>query len=134
MGGVRVPGLNSGSMSIKLADIESRPAGVHLLHVSPLLSPRELREEIPVPPGVAREIRHSRDTVRAIIRGEDPRLLAIVGPCSIHDPTAALEYARRIRDLVDRLSGRLFVVMRVYVDKPRSTIGWRGSAVLILSI
>lgn len=64
--------------------------------------------------------------MRRILRGEDTRLLVIVGPCSIHDPEAALEYARRLSALADELSSKMYIVMRVYFEKPRTTIGWKG--------
>src|SRR5439155_21560853 len=68
----------------------------------------------------------AREVIREIIRGRDPRLLCIVGPCSIHDPVAALDYAERLAKLHERVGERLFVVMRVYFEKPRTTVGWKG--------
>src|SRR4029077_5113221 len=68
----------------------------------------------------------ARDAVRAIIAGRDRRLIAVVGPCSIHDPEAALDYARRLAELSRRWADTLLVVMRVYFEKPRTTIGWKG--------
>lgn len=68
----------------------------------------------------------SRDTVQKILFGDDPRLLVIVGPCSIHDPQAGLEYARRLAGLRQELEDRLYIVMRVYFEKPRTTVGWKG--------
>src|SRR5207245_11731269 len=68
----------------------------------------------------------SRAAIAAIIAGEDRRLAVVVGPCSIHDTTAAFEYARRLKAIVDRLSDRLLIVMRTYFEKPRTSVGWKG--------
>ena len=67
-----------------------------------------------------------RLTVQRILRGEDPRLLVVIGPCSIHDPEAAMDYARKLAALSAEVSDQLFLVMRVYFEKPRTTIGWKG--------
>ena len=67
-----------------------------------------------------------RDAVRAILDGRDDRIIAVVGPCSIHDPVAAVEYAGRLRSLRDELSGELEIVMRAYFEKPRTIGGWKG--------
>lgn len=91
-----------------------------------LPTPLELRRELAVSEALAARIDSARETVRAIVRGADPRLLVVVGPCSIHDVDAALEYARHIGDLRERFSDRLFLVMRVYVEKPRTSVGWKG--------
>lgn len=71
-------------------------------------------------------IASSRKTIENIIAGKDKRLMVIIGPCSIHDPKAALEYAQRLKKISDELSDKLFIVMRVYFEKPRTTIGWKG--------
>ncbi|MFK7913574.1 MAG: 3-deoxy-7-phosphoheptulonate synthase [Pseudomonadales bacterium] len=92
----------------------------------PLLSPAILAEELPVPDSAAALIRTARETVAAILHGQDPRLLVIAGPCSIHDPAAALEYAQRLRALAAPMAKELFVLMRVYFEKPRTHIGWKG--------
>jgi 3-deoxy-7-phosphoheptulonate synthase len=91
-----------------------------------LLSPGQLREELPLPPSSRSTVRHGRDAVASILDGRDGRLLVIVGPCSIHDPTAGLEYARRLAGLAGHLDDRLVVVMRTYFEKPRTTVGWKG--------
>jgi 3-deoxy-7-phosphoheptulonate synthase len=92
----------------------------------PLLSPAILEEELPLPAEAAAFVRRSRREIEQILTGEDDRLLAIVGPCSVHDPDAALEYARRLRPLADELGRDLMVVMRVYFEKPRTVVGWKG--------
>ena len=75
---------------------------------------------------LAARIRNDRDAIRAVLDGHDPRLLVVVGPCSLHDPVAALEYAERLAALVHEVSDQLLLVMRTYVEKPRTTIGWKG--------
>ena len=92
----------------------------------PLVSPALLLDELPLPEAAARVVLDGRRTVTRILDGEDDRLLVVVGPCSVHDPVAALDYARRLTELAHELRDRLFVVMRVYFEKPRSTLGWKG--------
>jgi len=75
---------------------------------------------------LAARIRNDRDAIRAVLDGHDPRLLVVVGPCSLHDPVAALEYAERLVALVHDVSDQLLLVMRTYVEKPRTTVGWKG--------
>jgi 3-deoxy-7-phosphoheptulonate synthase len=92
----------------------------------PLLSPAILEEDLPLPDTGAGLVRAARRAVGDILAGRDDRLVAIVGPCSVHDPKAALEYAQRLKPVADRLASDLLVVMRVYFEKPRTTIGWKG--------
>ncbi|AUX21732.1 phospho-2-dehydro-3-deoxyheptonate aldolase [Sorangium cellulosum] len=92
----------------------------------PLIPPAILIEEIPVSPSASETVTFSRKEAERVITGDDDRLLVVVGPCSIHDPKAALEYAERLREARDRLSDDLLVVMRVYFEKPRTTVGWKG--------
>ena len=94
--------------------------------VTRLVSPREVKEKLPASPEILARVAEHRETCRRILRGEDPRLLVIVGPCSIHDPVSAIEYARRLAALAKEVSDRLFLVMRVYFEKPRTTVGWKG--------
>jgi len=91
-----------------------------------LIAPRTLREETEVSLGANRTVVESRETIKKILKGDDPRLFVVVGPCSIHDPQGAIEYARRLRGLAKRVDDRLFLVMRVYFEKPRTTLGWKG--------
>ncbi|MGQ4878423.1 3-deoxy-7-phosphoheptulonate synthase [Billgrantia sp. LNSP4103-1] len=93
-----------------------------------LPTPGELRRRLPVAPHVAERLDAQRRAIRDIISGRDDRMLMVVGPCSIHDPLAALEYARRLAELAPQVSERLLPVMRVYVEKPRTTVGWKGLA------
>ncbi|MEE4299348.1 MAG: 3-deoxy-7-phosphoheptulonate synthase [Pseudomonadales bacterium] len=99
---------------------------LRIRHVHPLVSPAVLGEELPIEDAEVASVGAARDTVRRIVRGEDPRLLVVVGPCSIHDVDAALEYAERLRALADEVSDALYVVMRVYFEKPRTVVGWKG--------
>jgi 3-deoxy-7-phosphoheptulonate synthase len=92
----------------------------------PLLPPAILLEEIPVTTAASETVAFARRAAERILYGQDDRLLAVVGPCSIHDPKAALEYASRLLSARDRLSDDLLVVMRVYFEKPRTTVGWKG--------
>ncbi|WP_304226259.1 3-deoxy-7-phosphoheptulonate synthase [Gracilinema caldarium] len=92
----------------------------------PLVSPAELAREIPLSDAAAETVAHSRRQITDILHGRDKRLLAIVGPCSIHDPEAALDYAQRLQNLAQQYRDRLCIVMRVYFEKPRTTLGWRG--------
>lgn len=92
----------------------------------PLISPRALKAELPMTETANRTVVEGREAVKRILRKEDHRLLVIVGPCSIHDPEAALEYAGRLNALHQELADRLCVVMRVYFEKPRTTVGWKG--------
>ncbi len=99
---------------------------VHIESTEPLISPVELVSKVPISQRVEATVLAGREQVRSILDGEDTRLMMVVGPCSIHDEEAALDYAGRLRDLADRLSDRLLIVMRVYFEKPRTTVGWKG--------
>ena len=92
----------------------------------PLVSPRQLVAELPMNEAANRTVVDAREVIKRIIAGEDRRVIAVVGPCSIHDPVAGMEYARRLRELAERVNDRLFIVMRVYFEKPRTTVGWKG--------
>ena len=91
-----------------------------------LVSPAQLADQIPLNKTTADFIIQSRREIEAIISGEDKRLLVIIGPCSIHDTTAAIDYAKRLKKLRDKYSNELLIVMRVYFEKPRTTVGWKG--------
>ncbi|MFO0000765.1 MAG: 3-deoxy-7-phosphoheptulonate synthase, partial [bacterium] len=89
-------------------------------------TPLSLRNAIPISDEVGDFIIQARDTIRKIIWGEDKRLLAIVGPCSIHDTAQALDYATRLKKLKDEVQDQIYIVMRVYFEKPRTVLGWKG--------
>ncbi|REL35514.1 3-deoxy-7-phosphoheptulonate synthase [Thalassotalea euphylliae] len=91
-----------------------------------LASPAELAEQIPLSEQTAEFIIESRAQVERIINKEDDRLVVVIGPCSIHDPEAALDYAKQLKVLHDKYQDELMIVMRVYFEKPRTTVGWKG--------
>ncbi|AIK15140.1 3-deoxy-7-phosphoheptulonate synthase [Pectobacterium atrosepticum] len=91
-----------------------------------LITPDELKAKFPLNDVEQRDIAQARATIADIIHGRDDRLLIVCGPCSIHDIDAALEYARRLQSLAAELNDRLYIVMRVYFEKPRTTVGWKG--------
>jgi 3-deoxy-7-phosphoheptulonate synthase len=99
---------------------------VHVLSTQPLIAPRILKDQLPVDEAIVATVVEARETIRRILRGSDRRLLCVVGPCSIHDPAAALDYAKRLRKLKDAVGDRIYLMMRVYFEKPRTTIGWKG--------
>ena len=91
-----------------------------------LITPAKLKAELPLSDALVQQIIDQRQAVRDIIDRKDPRLLTVIGPCSIHDPVAALDYAQRLKVVADQTADRLFIVMRVYFEKPRTTTGWKG--------
>ncbi len=103
-----------------------RTRNLRVESVRPLLSPAILLEEVPPTDDAARVLLEGRRQISRILHGTDDRLLAVVGPCSIHDPRAGLEYAERLSKLARQLEDDLCVVMRVYFEKPRTTVGWKG--------
>jgi 3-deoxy-7-phosphoheptulonate synthase len=99
----------------------------NLIEFVPLVPPCEVKAERPVPEDVGPQVAGAREAVRRVIQGQDPdRMIAIVGPCSIHDPNAAYDYATRLRVVAEDVDDSLLVVMRTYFEKPRTTIGWKG--------
>jgi 3-deoxy-7-phosphoheptulonate synthase len=94
--------------------------------LEPLTPPSEVIAELPCDEAVSETVSRSREALHAILHGRDDRLAVVIGPCSIHDPIAAMEYAQRLRPLRDALGGELEIVMRVYFEKPRTTVGWKG--------
>ena len=91
-----------------------------------LITPEELKRQLPATEEVKRGISQNREIVRSIIDGTDKRLLLVVGPCSIHNPLEAIDYAERLKALSESVNDKLFIVMRAYFEKPRSTVGWKG--------
>jgi len=94
--------------------------------IRPLVPPAILTERLPLSAEGAVTVQRTRQEVSRILRGEDDRLIVVVGPCSIHDASAALDYARRLAPLAAELAGELRIIMRVYFEKPRTTVGWKG--------
>jgi len=101
-------------------------SNLNVLEVSPIIAPSDLKQVFPLPLSGANFVNDSRNAIKSILNGEDNRLLVVVGPCSIHDPLAAIEYAKRLTDLAAKLQDQLFIIMRVYFEKPRTTVGWKG--------
>lgn len=99
---------------------------LRIQQIRPLIPPAILIEELPLSDASANRVITSRETIKNILTQKDDRLLVVMGPCSIHDPVAALDYAKRLKELSDSVSKDLFIVMRVYFEKPRTTIGWKG--------
>jgi 3-deoxy-7-phosphoheptulonate synthase len=99
---------------------------IHVKELVRLQTPRELKSELPLSEECGETVDVGRQNVLRILQQEDPRLLVVVGPCSIHDPKGALEYGRKLSALRKELSDRMEIVMRVYFEKPRTTIGWKG--------
>ena len=99
---------------------------IHVRSFNPLVSPRALTEEIPLSESAGRTVIAAREQIQDILSKRDPRLLIIVGPCSIHDEKAALEYAERLNRLREKVESTLLLVMRVYFEKPRTSLGWKG--------
>src|SRR5271165_1250875 len=104
----------------------TRISDLHIAFEEALPAPAELHAELPVTEADAIGIAASRAIVQDIIAGRDPRLLVVTGPCSIHEPASALDYARRLREFAPRVADALFLVMRVYFEKPRTRLGWKG--------
>ena len=104
----------------------SRIVNRRVVEIEPLPTPAQVLADMPLSEAAQRVVVESRDAIRNVLHGRDDRLLVIVGPCSVHDPRAALDYARRLSALNDELGDELLIVMRVYFEKPRTTVGWKG--------
>ena len=91
-----------------------------------LILPYQLKAQLPLSSALKQQIAQHRQIIQNILAGTDPRLLVITGPCSIHDPQAALEYAEKLKQLQSQVSDQIFLVMRAYIEKPRTTVGWKG--------
>ena len=99
---------------------------INVVEVLPIIPPKELKELIPASVESLNTVKRARKEIKKILDRKDKRLLAIVGPCSIHDKNAAIEYAKRLKELSDSVSEKILIVMRVYFEKPRTTVGWKG--------
>ena len=99
---------------------------LHVREMVRLSPPRVLKTELPMTEAANATVVRGRESIKAILEQRDPRLLVVVGPCSIHDPAGALEYAGRLSALQQEYAGEMEIVMRVYFEKPRTTIGWKG--------
>ncbi|HZG65654.1 MAG TPA: 3-deoxy-7-phosphoheptulonate synthase [Herpetosiphonaceae bacterium] len=117
-----------GVVRIAHSRVPGRPvtSNLRIAGIRPLVPPAILVERLPLPIEGAVTVHRTRQEVSRILAGEDDRLIVVVGPCSIHDPDAALDYARRLAPLADELASELRILMRVYFEKPRTTVGWKG--------
>src|SRR5437867_6308613 len=113
-------------MEARRAEIHYRTDDLRIKEIKELLPPAHVLREFPITETAAETTYQTRQAVHRILHGADDRLLVIMGPCSIHDPKAALEYARKLKFERDRLEPDLLIVMRVYFEKPRTTVGWKG--------
>ena len=103
-----------------------KTSNLKIKSITPIIAPADLRQVFPISASGSEFVAASRDQIKNILHGKDPRLMVVVGPCSIHDPKAALDYAERLARLSRQVSDQLFLIMRVYFEKPRTTIGWKG--------
>jgi 3-deoxy-7-phosphoheptulonate synthase len=94
--------------------------------ITPIIAPTDLRQVFPISVNSGECVSNSRAAITKILKGEDSRLMVVVGPCSIHDPKGAMEYAERLAALSKEVSDQLLLIMRVYFEKPRTTVGWKG--------
>lgn len=112
--------------SVTALRAQAVPPSTTRRRATPLPSPTDLRQRLPLSTTLASQVQTQREAIRTVLDGSDPRLLVVVGPCSLHDPMSALEYADRLAALAPEVSDQLLLVMRAYVEKPRTTIGWKG--------
>ncbi len=99
----------------------------NIIDIGSLMTPREVKHKLPITDSAVSLVRHTRQAIQAILNGQDRhRLLVIVGPCSIHDPQAAYDYAERLKNVTEKTQNDLVIVMRTYFEKPRTTVGWKG--------
>src|SRR6266403_6074498 len=109
-----------------MANIQEQLQNVNVISSDLLATPEEVKRRLPLTTEAAQTVLKSREAVRAILERRDRRLFVVVGPCSIHDVAAAREYAERLRELAARVESTLLPIMRVYFEKPRTTVGWKG--------
>lgn len=105
---------------------DKRIDNLNIVSCTRLITPEELKRTLPVSERAAASVISGRETVKNILERQDKRLFVVLGPCSIHDPAAAMDYGRRLQALAEQVSENLYLVMRVYFEKPRSTVGWKG--------
>jgi 3-deoxy-7-phosphoheptulonate synthase len=109
-----------------MVNLQDQLQNVNVVASDLLATPDEIKRRLPLTQRAANTVFKSRQIVRAILERTDPRLFVVVGPCSIHDVAAAREYAERLRQLAQRIESTIFPIMRVYFEKPRTTVGWKG--------
>ncbi len=106
--------------------MKTRLENININRLEHLLSPNELKSTLPTNKTISKTVLKARNIIKDILAGKDKRLLGIVGPCSIHDYNGAIEYAKKIKTIQDAISDTIYLIMRVYFEKPRTTLGWRG--------
>src|SRR5918995_993659 len=116
----------SSSIAVIAGNRVMKTDDLRIVKTRPLLAPAILAEEIPLTDTASTRVCDTRRAIEAILDGKDARLLVVVGPCSVHDTKAALEYATKLKPVADALSHALLLVMRVYFEKPRTVVGWKG--------
>ncbi len=112
--------------TLKSNSIQSDIDDINVQSILPLVTPAQLKTELPLADEAYETVLRGRATVRDILNGTDKRLFVVIGPCSIHDPVAAHEYAERLKVLSEKVKDTLYIIMRVYFEKPRTTVGWKG--------
>ena len=117
---------NGCSVLTKMKEMQYRTDDLRIKEIRELSPPSHVLREFPVTDEAARLTAETREEIHRILHGADDRMLVVIGPCSIHDPKAALEYASKLKEERDRLRSELLIVMRVYFEKPRTTVGWKG--------
>jgi 3-deoxy-7-phosphoheptulonate synthase len=105
---------------------DTRVDDLNIESITPLITPEALKAKLPISEAAAASVMQGRQVIKDILDRKDKRLFVVVGPCSIHDPEAALEYGRRLKVLAEEVKDSLYLVMRVYFEKPRTTVGWKG--------
>ena len=120
--------MNSSVSALPLSIVPNQPAPTRDTHrqTRPLPTPAVLRQRLPLNDLLAAQVQSQRQAIRNILNGQDSRLLVVIGPCSIHDSAAALDYARRLAALAPQVDDQMLLVMRAYFEKPRTTVGWKG--------
>ncbi len=104
----------------------SNTEDLNIVSATPLVTPNELKKRLPASNNAMQTVKQGREIIKAILDRKDPRIFVVIGPCSIHDTDAALDYAKRLKDLSEELDDTLYIVMRTYFEKPRTTVGWKG--------
>jgi 3-deoxy-7-phosphoheptulonate synthase len=99
---------------------------INVVNTVPLIAPKVLKSELPISAAATKTVLDNREAVQRILSGQDHRVLVVVGPCSIHDPKAGFDYAQKLKKVADQVAERMLLVMRVYFEKPRTTVGWKG--------
>lgn len=116
----------SEQQSDKVVNMKYKTDDLRILAIKEVSSPEQVHAELPITDEATTTIFNTRNAIHRILHGDDDRLLVVIGPCSIHDPAAAVEYASNLKPVCERLADDLLIVMRVYFEKPRTTVGWKG--------